>query len=305
MALANVYVWRSSFMVSNEWQQASDWSKKVIDSNQYALNNSYFGVFLPSNRNNREMILRVVAAPDRAGTTYTNTFGPRQLGFTGSPGGGFGTLKPTRWFLSSYARGDIRGSVGPQGDTVAYRTTGCFADPARGCPVLTQGVEPGFTNVPHVWKFRPSTTTNALGDVDVALYRYAETLLYYAEAQNELNNTTTAIQAVNQIRARARRGATGNESRVEPADLPLTLTKQQVRDAIYMERAWELSFEHASRWFDLVRRDSMEPGYWEGQLRAHDPQAGSRGPLAAHLKRFPIAQTERDLMPSIEQNPGY
>ena len=308
MALADTYLWRSSFMVSNEWQQASDWAKKVVDATSiYGLNTSYFNTFSPANKaNNREMIFKIVAAGDRANTAVVNTFYPRQLGFAGSPGGGFGLLKPTRWMLASYARGDIRGSVGPQGDTVAYRTTACFTDASRGCPTLVQGVEPGYTNVPHVWKFRPSSTNNGLGDVDQPIYRYAEALLYYAEAQNEIGNTATAIQYVNMIRARARRGVSGNESRVQPADLPATLTKQQARDAIYMERNWELAFEKGDRWFDLVRRNSLEPGYWKAALLANNPEtAGAREPLQEYRMRFPLPATEVVLVPSLVQNPGY
>ena len=306
MALADAYLWRSSFMLTNEWQQASDWAKKVIDSNTFTLNSSFFGVFLPSNKSNREIIFRAVNSGDRANGTVVNTFYPRQLGFAGSPGGGFGLLKPSVWFYNSYAKGDIRGSTGPQSDTVAFRTTACFTDTSRGCALLTQGRAPGEPAAAHVWKFRPSSTNNALGDVDFVFYRFAETLLIYAEAQNELGNTAPAIAAVNQVRARARRGTTGAETRVEPADLSTSLGKVAAREAIYMERAWELAFEKGDRWFDLVRRDSMEPGYWSAQLLAHDPlTAGAREPLRDFRKRFPIASTERDLMPSLEQNPGY
>jgi starch-binding outer membrane protein, SusD/RagB family len=306
MALADTYLWRSSFMLTGEWQQASDWAKKVIDSNTFALNNSYFGVFSPSNKGNREMIFRVINSGDRANSSVVNTFYPRQLGFAGSPGGGFGLLKPSVWFYNSYAKGDIRGNTGPQSDTVAFRTTACFTNAAQGCPLLTQGIAPGEPAAPHVWKFRPGSTNNALGDVDFALYRYAETLLIYAEAQNELGNTATAIAAVNQVRARARRGTTGSETRAQPADVSPALGKLEAREAIYMERAWELAFEKGDRWFDLVRRDSMEPGYWKSQLLAHDPRtAGFREPLQESRKRFPIASTERDLMPTLEQNPGY
>ena len=56
-----------------------------------------------------------------------------------------------------------------------------------------------------------------LNDIDTPLYRYAEAILIYAEAQNELGNSATAITYVNMIRARARQG-TGAESRAEPHD---------------------------------------------------------------------------------------
>jgi hypothetical protein len=139
--------------------------------------------------------------------------------------------------------------------------------------------------------------------VDAPLYRYAEAILYYAEAQNELGNTAAAISNLNLIRARARRG-TGSESRANPADYTGPASRLAVREAIYMERAWELAFE-AKRWFDLVRRDSMEPGYWINSLRQHDPNAERLRPLSAHKKRFPIPTAQIVANPSLTQNPGY
>ena len=153
------------------------------------------------------------------------------------------------------------------------------------------------------WKYRPTSFNSALGDVDLPIYRYAEALLFYAEAQNELGNTATAIQAVNQVRARARRGV-GSETRAEPADRPTSLSKLQAREAIYMERNWELAFEQ-KRWFDLKRRDGIEPGYWRAQLQAHDPNASRRAPISEHKKLWPLPQDEVQNMPSLTQNPGY
>lgn len=302
MALADTYLWRSSFMLTNEWQQASDWAKKVIDSGTYALNDGYFSTFLASNKGtgNREMIFRVVARAETGATTaFSSSYYPRVLGFgSGTDRGGFGVVQPTAWYLSSFAEGDIRGTVGPErgttaadyaADTVAFRTAGCRI---QGC----------ITFAPHVWKFRVVVRT--LNDIDVPLYRYAEALLFYAEAQNERGNPAEAIRYVNMVRARARQGM-GSDSRVEPADLPLTLSKEQARDAIYMERAWELGFEGGQRWFDLVRRDSLDPGFWKNSLEAHDPNAFARGPIAEHKKRFPIPDSEINVMPTLTQNPGY
>jgi starch-binding outer membrane protein, SusD/RagB family len=304
MALADAYLWRSSFLATNEWQKASDWAKKVIDSGTYSLNNGYFSTFLASNKGaaNREMIFRVVGRAQTGGNTNLwQAFYPRIMGFvSGSDRGGFGGVQPTDWFLASYAKGDIRGTVGPErgttaadyaADTVAYRTRGCTSGTTVGCRTFS----------PHVWKFRIVERT--LSDVDVPLYRFAEALLIYAEAQNELGNRAEAIRNVNLVRARARKGM-GAESRVEPADRPATLSQLEAREAIYMERAWELSFE-AKRWFDLVRRDTQEPGYWKNSLQAHDPNSFARGAIEERKKRFPIPQSELNVMPTLSQNPGY
>ena len=70
--------------------------------------------------------------------------------------------------------------------------------------------------------------------------------------------------------------------------------------------AWELAFE-TKRWWDLVRRDSEEPGYWASTLSAHDPNATALHPLDPIYKRFPIPQGQIDVNPALRscQNPGY
>ncbi len=53
-------------------------------------------------------------------------------------------------------------------------------------------------------KWRDSTATDiANSGVNYPIIRYAEVLLLYAEAQNELGNTSEALSAFNKVRARA------------------------------------------------------------------------------------------------------
>src|SRR5438034_444205 len=54
MALADLYQWRSSFMLKNEWQLASDWADSVIRSGVWGLNADYLSTFLPKNKGNKE-----------------------------------------------------------------------------------------------------------------------------------------------------------------------------------------------------------------------------------------------------------
>ncbi|HET8654280.1 MAG TPA: RagB/SusD family nutrient uptake outer membrane protein [Longimicrobiaceae bacterium] len=304
--LADLYLWRSSFLGTNEWQQASDWAKKVIDSGEYSLvTTGYFNIFNPGAKAaNHEDVLFLVASgvPGGQNSEFLNVFGPHELGQ--NSGGGFGTNVPTEWMVSSFAKGDIRGVVGENttplsqpSDSFAYRDHGCSTLPNIGCRSF----------YPAISKFRPTSLTGEEGDVDVPLYRYAEVLLIYAEAQNELGNTDEAIRYVNLVRARARLGATGTENRAEPADLPMGMSKLAARDAIYMERNWELSHE-GKRWWDLVRRDSEEPGYWFNSISQHDKDAMKGRPDLAqrtYLKRWPIPNREIDQIPVLEQNPGY
>lgn len=289
MALADLYLWRSSFLKKDEWQQASAAAKAVLDSPQWGLLNNYLNVFLPANRGNRELIWMMPSSGTEGRTSFDIfcNWLPRELGF-GTAGGCEVIGQPTRWMYDSFADGDYRFDV-------TYRTAGCSTSARVGCITFKW---------PNVYKYRP--TNRGVGgptDVDFPIYRYAEALLMYAEAQNELGNTAEAMRAVNQVRARARKG-TGNESRSAPADLPTGLSKLAAREAIYMERNWELAHE-GKRWFDQVRRDSLEPGYWERTLREHDPETAARGEVVDYRKRLPIPGPELRLNSALKQNPGY
>jgi hypothetical protein len=112
--------------------------------------------------------------------------------------------------------------------------------------------------------------------------RYADVLLILAEALAEQDDLGGAVAYMNQVRNRA-----GLDGYVMGTDLA---TKQDVLDAIFLERRLELAFE-GEYWFDLVRTG-----------RAADA-LGSK--WAAHKALWPIPQGEMDTAPNLTQNPGY
>lgn len=284
MVLADLYLWRSSALQTGEWQQASDYAERVIDDPDWGLVDDYLSQYLPARKANEEVIW-MVASSGVEGRTSTNVecmWLPRVLGF-GSAGGCEVLGQPTEWFYESWIPGDYRFEV-------MYRTEGCSTNAEIGCVEFSW---------PNVYKYRPTNRGVGTEDVDFPLYRYAEALLIFAEAQFEMGNEAAALEAINRLRARARNGA-GGENRAEPADLT-----SLSRDAIYMERGWELAHE-GKRWFDLVRRDVLEPGYFENALLNHNTAEDTgRLEFAEHKKLLPIPQTEIDLNPALDQNPGY
>ena len=311
MALADLYLWRSSFQVTAQWDSASLWAKKVIDSGVWSLNNDYLSTFQPRNKGNREMILVITNSGLTTNTSsiFQLFYYPRDWGLDMGQGGGWGLIHPTAWFWNSYLTGDYRRDAGRDYTApTAYVWRGCSV--SNICPATSPAPNDTFADGPMPYKYR-KTDNGAnwqLNDVDVPLYRYAEAILIYAEAQNELGNTAVAVQYLNMIRARARKG-TGAENRAEPHDYGTAgeaMDQLSVRDAIFMERAWEFAFE-AKRWLDLVRRDSEEPGsnYWYNSLLNHDPNASASGKLFTFRKRFPIPQSERNVNPALTQNAGY
>ena len=127
---------------------------------------------------------------------------------------------------------------------------------------------------------------------DYPVIRYADVLLIYAEASNELNHPDIALQYINKIRKRARFDGT-----VYQNVLPdyVGLSKEDIRAAILKERRFEFVAE-GQRWFDLVRT---------GTLQTLVPIAKPGVvPQAKHYV-FPIPQRERDLNENLSQNNGY
>ncbi|MFO7826046.1 MAG: RagB/SusD family nutrient uptake outer membrane protein [Cyclobacterium sp.] len=128
---------------------------------------------------------------------------------------------------------------------------------------------------------------------DWVLIRYAEVLLNFAEATNELNGPTQAVyDAVNAVRTRPG---------VDMPSLPEGLSQDEMRDRIWNERRVEFAFE-GMRYRDIKRwryaeeyiPTLVEPG--SGIQRQFDP--------AKHYL-FPFPQSEIDINPNLEQNPGY
>ncbi len=124
------------------------------------------------------------------------------------------------------------------------------------------------------------------GDINYTFIRYAEVLLWEAEALNELGSTAAAATPLEVVRARARA-----QSSI-PTVLPAITTTDKVtmRNAIRNERAVELGYE-GHRFFDLVRWGIAQTVLEDFIVGKHEV--------------FPIPQTEIDLNPQLLQNPGY
>lgn len=275
--LSEMYLWRSSAEGKNEWQLAADNAKKIIDGGQYKLEANYLNAFNPGSQLRTEEIFAAQATSATNGPTVrtADMFYPLEMGSSGT--GGFGSAVPLVWATdSSYAPGDYRREV-------TYQTS--------GKTITGQTV----TFIPHVFKYRP-TTYPGPQNCNWPIYRYAEVLLFNAEALNELGRTAEAVTYLNMVRARARNG-TGTENRAQPADYTAPLTQAAVREAIYDERRIETVFE-GDRWFDIIRRG---PAFFLAAMK-RDAFATD---VQATKMLWPIPQAEIAINPNLTQNPGY
>ena len=273
--IADFHVWRSTAEAKSEWAQAAAAAKKVIDSGVHSLVPNYINAFLPGSQNRPEEVFAVQSSQIANGPELDIAQWTRPRAMDPNGAGGWATYTPLQWFMDSYPAGDYRKEV-------TYFTSGRTAAGAT------------VTFAPHIDKYRP-TAKPGNEDVNYPVYRYADVLLMYAEAVNELGQSDVAAQYVNQVRARARNGD-GTAVRAQPANLPVQ-SQAATREAIFQERQWELAHE-GKRWFDMVRRGSA---YFLASL-SRDPTATDEQPTDM---LWPIPQTQRDLNPQLTQNPGY
>jgi starch-binding outer membrane protein, SusD/RagB family len=166
-----------------------------------------------------------------------------------------------------------------------------FADPIFGTGTTYMDWD-GTT--PYVRKYLYDTPDNLMQTVSyecMPILRYADVLLLFAEAENQVNGPTqAACDAVNEIVNRATGGV------ANPADPLFTtsMSKQQFDDAIIQQRNWELCFEY-DRWFDICRKRILD--------KVCDPVFLPNYSIEDYL--LPIPQKDLRLNKNLTQNPGY
>lgn len=333
----------------NNWETAMTEAKNVMDLGQYELYDKdntgrYKELFWEVADGCDEFILSVqFSAPTR--THYL-------IGWECFPTLGWGGLNPTQSLVDAFE--DINGAP-ITSEASVYDPTNPFAnrDPRLEVNVLHDGetmygvtikVAPlsssGKTGIgqhgdatatgyyQQKWldpSIDPQSTGWDMGK-DWVVIRYAEVLLTYAEAKNELSPLDpSAFDAVNQVR---RRVGMPDLQNTDPTKPTYCGTQDDLRKRIWNEWRVEFALEGGKRQWDIRRwgiaKDVLNAPF-EG-LRytlVDDPNApkGDNGkkcilyvgePLKLagshyedHNYLLPIPQTEIDLNPKLEQNPGY
>ena len=279
--LADVYLTRQ------DYQNARDKAREVIDMNQYTLSANFADVFDVGNSTTDEDIFSVhfINVPgfgNFLGASFhiSNDTGWAGQGFQVTPGN-------ENSFLSTWDDNDLRKDWTMYTEYVSTNTGAIKQNADRfGFPIA----------------FRKFRDPNSVGSNDQAnnfpIYRYAEVLLILAESENMLNGpNSAAYEAVNQVRRRGY-GLDINSSSAL-ADLPAGLSAEEFDQAVFDERGYEFVTE-GKRWFDLVRT-----GRAADLLTATKTDASFTAPRDL-LWPIPIAEIDgNDLLSESDQNPGY
>ncbi|MBD1387049.1 RagB/SusD family nutrient uptake outer membrane protein [Mucilaginibacter rigui] len=272
--LAKVYLTRK------DWAKCAAKAKEVINSNQYSLWDDYADVFKLSSRNGKEAIFSVGFGDGGGSISFweVGQFNVRLLpsdlsveGVQNAQGWQFPTLP----LYNSYDQDDRRRST--TFITEIHNTNG-----------TTKTIRP---YIQKYWDRVAEPAGNGSAN-DYPVIRYADVLLMYAEASNELGNSADAYKYINMVRKRARFNGTAYLNILPDYS---SLTKDEFRAAVLQERKWEFVAE-GQRWFDLART---------GTLEKLVPIAKPGVVPSAKNYLFPIPQTERDVNPNLPQNAGY
>jgi hypothetical protein len=285
------------YLTQNKWSQAMSSAQMVMNSGQYDLTTSYDKIFREEGENSKESVFEVqatasAAVPTANGVQYAQIQGIRGSGVWNL---GIGWNDPSTYLEAAYETGDPR-----KNRTILYMSTSTVTNQTiygENTPVWSptgSTPNPRYNNKVYTNPALRASIGNQMGWwMNVRILRYADVVLMFAEAANEVGgaaNITAARNALNLVRARARAG--------NAAILPdVTATDQAtLRDAIRKERRVELGMEH-DRFFDLVRW-----GIAQTVLNA----SGKPNFSNARDVLLPIPQQQIDLSKGVlTQNPGY
>ncbi len=280
--LGKVYLYQGKF------NEAAAMLENVV-AGPFSLVADFGSIFLQAGENGPESVFEIQYSnlspfydwsnPGRGqGNLAVQVCGIRNITGSSPYGQGWSTNLPTKNLADAYQAGDKRKAVTIL-DIEAYIT----ANPQFN---ITYLVAPYKNTGLYNQKYHPRKGETS-GQVELnylnnfRTIRFADVLLMAAEAHNRKSSpdAAKAQQYLNRVRQRA----FGDNNH------DITLTGQQLTDAIWEERRLELAME-GDRFFDLVRT---------GKAAAKIP-----GFVVGKNEVFPLPQQEIDIS-GLPQNPGY
>lgn len=297
-------------MQQKEWQQAADalaWLVTGPGASQYDLVPNYRDNFMHTTENNKESVFEVQfkMRPENTGEDApTSNVGTSRPPFFAPGGHGFRDANMHRWVVWEFLKeNNATGGRDPRlAVTALYDSTderGPNFTSVYGSSWASHNYEPDYTN--RVWYrkylddyFRINQFEVFNSPINFRAMRYADVLLLYAEALNNLGQTTAAYAHVDRVRLRS---GMARLSVVRPG-----MTQAQFQQQLEHERITELTGESV-RWNDLARWGYFDDAAKLALLKARDPEFNNF--VLGRNKFMPIPQSEIDINPNLVQNPGY
>jgi hypothetical protein len=282
--LADVYLTYAGVAINGGnafYAESAKRSLAVINSTQYSLFPNYTDMNDPSNKNKGEFIFQVqYSVTANVNNPLTPLTIPNYSGIS-AYSDEYGSVYPTPQFVASFPAGDKRTqerqfffssypSAKPPGGTVTFKG-------------------------PYIYKwFYPAVAATPKSDLNYTLYRYADVLLMYAEAQNRAGSADAqAYAGLNAVRARALLAPVSG------------LSQTAFEQEVWSQRYFELCFEN-KMWFDMVRTRKVRNDI----TKTWDDFVGHKNVFGATYAEknllFPVPKKETDVNPNLlPNNPGF
>lgn len=294
-------------LFTNDFSNARDTFKKVIDLNVYSLVSNYRDNFTTVNENNSESIFEVQFSRDAGGvdlgwggapqpgwgktSARAITYGPRAFGWT--------DVQPTRALYNEFLEEQtISGDVDPRLDaTMFYNKPGGMMLYGQDFATFYGGNDQDLNDL-FCAKYQNSDGDQAdeydwRSGINERIMRYADVLLMYAECLNETGDTPGAYTYIQKVR-----------NRVGLPDLNITkpgMNQAEMREQIGHERFLEFGLE-GHRFDDIRRWGWLQDSSKLAWLKSRDPEFDT---YSQGREYFPIPQLEMDNNPGTIQNEGY
>ena len=321
-------------LYEGNWQSVSGLCDKLINNGTYTLMTTYDSIFSPYNEHNSEVIFDLEYVP--VYRTYSNTFDYVPI----SIGARDNALAPTQELVNDYLMTNGL-TINDPGSGYDPNNPYTGRDPRMTSTIVYHGyqwlksdgttktiyIKPGTdpnTNKPDEYVpgggfsspsgyyirkyYDPTVPSTFLSGLDLILIRYADVLLMYAEAQNELGrmNATVWDQTIGALRKRAGFPAAA-------AQFNAAWGQDSLRSIIRRERRCELAME-GLRIFDLRRWKTAEMvlNGWGHGAQYGDPTVDNGfirlsqrtfDPKRNYLWPIPAFELLQD--PNLTQNPGW
>lgn len=291
MILAKIYLNAEVYIGENKYTECLNKCSEIISSG-YMLNSNYLNNFKADNNLSEEIIFGLQSDGE-----VTQNYGPTTVIINGQVGslegngaqfgvGGWGgALRLRKQFVEKFNGSEFSNDAR---NTIISGTRDIniydISDKDQGY-ILAK-----FSNISSTGVVGISTT---FVQTDFPLFRYADVLLMYAEAQLRKDNTAnaTTLGYINDLRERANNGS--SSANVSLSDITL--------DFILDERSRELHWEGHRRQ-DLIRFDKYTGGNYNWAWKGNATNGIS---LSNNLKLFPIPEASLASNPNLTQNPGY
>ena len=281
-----------------KWQAAADAAKAVIDGAEsagYGLFPDYRALFLPENEHNKEVIFNVEFS--KVQNTPSNNYTVYCIQYRNNA--------PLLDLVNTYETVDGSARVAGKYDKLDPRFyasiyyPGCTFLGAANSSAASVSAFTGFAcKKMSIYDNQARLSGDARlgeGEMNYIFLRYADILLMYAEALNEVLSApdSKVYDALNAVRGRAGMG-----------NVPAGKTKDQMREIIRHERRVEFAFEglyynDIRRWKTIETQMNAVIKNYAGEdiaIRSFDP---------GRDYWWPVPETERLLNKNLQQNPKY